>query len=323
MRTAAAICCGCSRRPRRRRSPAPRGLQAGGRAGGELRRVEEGARAAGRIVDAVHVADLLGVRSRPVQLPAGSGSELELHLIARSLAQSSSSLTARPASRSCSAARTGSAPWSTLYAIGLFTFVARSRSNAASRMTMGTGHAEAVDRVALKVEFDQHRRRLADHPAVVAGIDRDDLRRLVLHDAAVGVPDVDLAAREKADVGMHAECGTDYWLHVDGPAEPGRIDHALHTRRAGTRHLELHVPDLTARRPLHGGDERILRPSGAPDRSSLPFSGHARLADLFVDSLLLRHVPSRCSLEFNARPACWSATLIRGGAGRFPRDLLV
>ena len=82
-------------------------------------------------------------------------------------------------------------------------------------------HPEAVHGVALEVELDQDDRLLADDPAVVARLDRDDLRRLVLDDAAVGVLDVDLAAREEADVRVHAELGADDRLHVHGPAEAG------------------------------------------------------------------------------------------------------
>jgi hypothetical protein len=65
-------------------------------------------------------------------------------------------------------------------------------------------HAEAVDGVALEVELDQHHGLFADHPPVMPRIDRDDLRRLVLDDAAVGVLDVDLAAREEPDVRVRA-----------------------------------------------------------------------------------------------------------------------
>ena len=54
---------------------------------------------------------------------------------------------------------------------------------------------------------------IADHPPVMTGIDRDDLRRFVLGDASVRVLDVDLAAREKADMRVHAAIGADHRLH--------------------------------------------------------------------------------------------------------------
>src|SRR5262249_60962023 len=101
-------------------------------------------------------------------------------------------------------------------------------------MTMGVRHAETGDRIALEVELDQHDRLVADHPAIVPGLDGDDLRRAVLDDAAVGVLDVDLAAREEADVRVHAEVGADDRLHVDRPAKAGRIDHALDARPPGS-----------------------------------------------------------------------------------------
>src|SRR6187549_1674264 len=68
-----------------------------------------------------------------------------------------------------------------------------------SGVRMCSRHPETVDRIALEVELDQDHRFLADDPAVMTRFDRDDLRRLVFHDAAVGVFDVDLAAREEAD----------------------------------------------------------------------------------------------------------------------------
>src|SRR5581483_2966084 len=65
----------------------------------------------------------------------------------------------------------------------------------AALVTMRVGHAEAVDGVAFEVEFDQHHWLFADDPAVMARLDGDDLRRLVLDDAAVGVFDMDFATR--------------------------------------------------------------------------------------------------------------------------------
>ena len=60
-------------------------------------------------------------------------------------------------------------------------------------------HAEATDRVAFEIEFDQHDRFLAHHPSVVSWLDGHDLRRLVFHDAPVGVLDVDFAAMTEED----------------------------------------------------------------------------------------------------------------------------
>src|SRR5262249_25563480 len=67
------------------------------------------------------------------------------------------------------------------------------------------GHAGPADGVVLEVELDDDDRLFADDPAVVARLDRHNLRRLVFHDAAIGVLDVDLAASQESDVRVHAE----------------------------------------------------------------------------------------------------------------------
>src|SRR5262245_59856299 len=91
----------------------------------------------------------------------------------------------------------------------------RARERAfGSRVTVSVRHAQASDRVALEIEFDQHHRLAADDPAVMSRLDRDDLRRLVFDDAAVGVFDVNLAARQEADVCVHAEVGAGHRFHV-------------------------------------------------------------------------------------------------------------
>src|SRR6266446_1188670 len=107
-----------------------------------------------------------------------------------------------------------------------------------SPMTMDIGHSEAADRFTFEVEFDQHHRLVTHHPTVMARLDRHNLRSLVLHDTAVGVFDVDFTPGEEADVGVHAKVSSDDRLHINRPAETGRIDHALDARGAGTSHLE-------------------------------------------------------------------------------------
>ena len=59
------------------------------------------------------------------------------------------------------------------------------------------GHTESRDRLTLEIELNHHDGLLADNPAVVAWLDRDNLGRLVFDDAAVRVFDVNLSAREK------------------------------------------------------------------------------------------------------------------------------
>ena len=55
-------------------------------------------------------------------------------------------------------------------------------------------HPELADRLALEVEFDQDRSLITDNPAIMTGLDDDDLRSRELDSAAVRILDVDLAA---------------------------------------------------------------------------------------------------------------------------------
>src|SRR5436190_15774401 len=66
-------------------------------------------------------------------------------------------------------------------------------------------HAEPRRRVAHEIDFDQHRRLVADDPAVVSGLDRHHLRRGELLRPAVAILHADAAARDEADVRVHAE----------------------------------------------------------------------------------------------------------------------
>ena len=65
---------------------------------------------------------------------------------------------------------------------------------------MARGHSHTVRRIALEVELDDDRRLVADDPAIVPGLHRDDGRSGVLAHAAVGEADVDAAARKEADM---------------------------------------------------------------------------------------------------------------------------
>ena len=121
---------------------------------------------------------------------------------------------------------------------------------------MGLRHSETTDRVPFEIEFDQHDRLSADDPAVMARVDRHNLRSLVLDDTTVGVFDVDLAADEEPDVRVHAQVRPDNRFHVDRPAESGRVHHALDARRAGTSHLEADVADFPELGPFHRREPR-------------------------------------------------------------------
>jgi hypothetical protein len=124
---------------------------------------------------------------------------------------------------------------------------------------MAVRHPQSPHRVALEVELDHDDWLGADHPAVVAGIDRDDLRRLVFDDAAVGVFDVNLAVGQEPDMGVHAEVGLDDRLHIDRPLEPRRVNHAFDARGAGAAHFQADVPDVAPLGALHRGQQRIHR----------------------------------------------------------------
>ena len=124
-------------------------------------------------------------------------------------------------------------------------------------MPVRLGHPKPRDGVAFEIEFNQHDRFLADHPAIMPGIDRNDLRSLVLDDAAIRVFDVDLAPREKADVRVHAEVRPDGRFHVHRPAEPWRVNHPLDARGAGASHFQPYVPDLAAFRAADRCEECV------------------------------------------------------------------
>src|SRR5215471_3001597 len=180
---------------------------------------------------------------------------------------------------------------------------------------MTARHAEPADRVALEVELDQHHRFLADHPPVVTRLDRDDLRRAVLHDAAVRVLDVNLTARQEADMRVHAVVGVHDGLHVGRPAEPRRVDHPLHARAARAADVEPDVPELAALGPLHGAMQWVHRLLAACGRAST-LRREGLLAGL-PGGLLLRHAAD-ASTFWTVRDADARArrTRCRGHAAR-------
>src|ERR1035441_1162185 len=58
-------------------------------------------------------------------------------------------------------------------------------------------HAELADRLALEVEFDQDRSLITDYPAIMTGLDDDDLRSRELDSAAVRIQIGRASCREK------------------------------------------------------------------------------------------------------------------------------
>jgi hypothetical protein len=94
------------------------------------------------------------------------------------------------------------------------------------------GKAEAVGRLTLEVELDDDGSFLARNPGVVTRLERKHRWGFMLERAAVGVRTLDPAAREEADVGVHAEIGAHFRLHVLRPSEPWWVDDALHPTAA-------------------------------------------------------------------------------------------
>jgi hypothetical protein len=122
---------------------------------------------------------------------------------------------------------------------------------------MVSWHSETTNRLTFEVEFDQNHRFIADDPTVVAGLDGHDLRSFVLHDTAIGILDMDFASGEKPDVGMHAEVGAHHRFHIDRPAEPRRVDHALDAGSARASHLQPNMADFTELGTSDGREKRI------------------------------------------------------------------
>ena len=69
---------------------------------------------------------------------------------------------------------------------------------------------EALGSLTLEVELDHDGRFLARDPGVVTRLERKHRWSFMLEGAAVGVRTLDPAAREKADVGVHAEIGATF-----------------------------------------------------------------------------------------------------------------
>jgi hypothetical protein len=107
-------------------------------------------------------------------------------------------------------------------------------------------HPELADRLALEVEFDQDCSLTTDNPAIMTGLDDDNLWSRELDSAAVRVLDVDLAAGQEPNVCVHAEIGADDRFHVFGPAKSRRVDDAFHAAGTGSNSINLCAADFAA-----------------------------------------------------------------------------
>jgi hypothetical protein len=120
-------------------------------------------------------------------------------------------------------------------------------------------------------------------------LDRHDLRSPVFRDTTVGVFDVDPALGQEAGVRVHAQLSPGNLFHVDRPAKPDGVHHALDARRAGTSNFEPDAPDVAAFGALHGGKWTWRRRS-TPNSLAL-FDHHGR-SDVLSHRVLFRHVSS-------------------------------
>jgi hypothetical protein len=111
-------------------------------------------------------------------------------------------------------------------------------------VTVRLRQAQAARRLALVIELDHHGRLVSDHPRVVARLDDDHAGRDEVEGALVRVFAADMAAREKAHVGVHAVRRADDRLHVLGPTEARRVDRPFHPAVSGPGDVELDAARL-------------------------------------------------------------------------------
>src|SRR4030095_12522669 len=140
-----------------------------------------------------------------------------------------------------------------------------------SVVAMRLGQAEALGGAALGVELDQHRRVLADHPRVVAGLDHDRARGAEVERAAVRVLTAHPAAGQEAHVRVHAQGRVHDVLHVHRPARAGWVAHALDAAVGRRRGIDDDTADLSTIGAPHRGEPRIAR--GPRVRARAPGGG--------------------------------------------------
>lgn len=73
---------------------------------------------------------------------------------------------------------------------------------------------EALTRVALEIELDEHSGFISRDPPVVPRLDRNGCWRGEFLYAAIGISDADLTMNDETDVRMHAKIRADISLHV-------------------------------------------------------------------------------------------------------------
>ena len=111
-------------------------------------------------------------------------------------------------------------------------------------MLMPFGKAKPGGGIAFEVKLDEDRRLITDDAAIVTSFDDDDLGRRVVAGTTVVEGHVNFAARQEADMRMHAALGADQGLDVARPMEADRIDRSLHASVAGADNVELDSAEL-------------------------------------------------------------------------------
>jgi hypothetical protein len=124
-------------------------------------------------------------------------------------------------------------------------------------MGVGGRHPEPSHRVALKIELDKHHGLIANHPAVMARLNRNHLGRGELQHTAVLILDVYFTAGQETDMGVHTQSSAGDTLHVSGPAESRRIYDALDSRAAGANHIDLDATDIPVIGRWNGSEKNI------------------------------------------------------------------
>src|ERR1017187_3319307 len=164
-------------------------------------------------------------------------------------------------------------------------------------------HSELADRLALEVEFDQDRSLITDNPAIMTGLDDDDLRSRKLDSAAVRILDVDLAAGQEPDVRVHAEIGADDRFHVFGPAKSRRVDDAFHATGAGISLVQRHESDFAAFAAGDGREKWIINIHETSTRALTSPLNSIR-AGWRWGLVLAGGVPARCYRTQIGRASC-------------------
>ena len=110
---------------------------------------------------------------------------------------------------------------------------------------MSWWHSETAGRFALEIEFNEHGSFAAHHPAIMSRVNHDNRWSRELLFAAIRVFDVNLAARQKSHVRVHAEIGAGGWFHMSRPAKSSLVDDALDPAVAGPDNIKLNAIQIT------------------------------------------------------------------------------